>query len=270
MRDIQRTGKAATLRALAPILCAAISEIASADGGWFKARWHFSFDRYYDPDNMGIGTLRVFNHDTLAPGAIWPMHPHQDIEGITYVVAGTFRHADSAGNGGVFDAGAVQRLTLGSGLMHSEQNASETEPMQFIQMWILPDRRGLPPSLDQRQFTAEDRHNRLLQVLRPEGTEGDGVTVHQDASVYVSRSIRRSQSSTTFRPGRGGYFYLIQGEIELNGERLVTGDAAKVLGEGLLRIRALEPQRAHPGRHAALRLGPAPRMRGERRLLGDC
>ena len=187
MRDTHRTVEAATLRALAPVLVRRDSEIASADGGWFKARWHFSFDRYYDRANMGIGKLRVFNHDTLAPGAIWPMHPHQDIEGITYVVAGTFRHADSAGNGGVFDAGAVQRLTLGSGLMHSEQNASETEPVQFIQMWILPDRRGLLPSLDQRQFTAEDRHNRLLQVLRPEGTEGEGPTVHQDASVYVSQ-----------------------------------------------------------------------------------
>jgi redox-sensitive bicupin YhaK (pirin superfamily) len=241
MRDTHRTGEAATLRALAPILVRRDSEIASVDGGWFKARWHFSFDRYYDPENMGIGTLRVFNHDTLAPGAIWPMHPHEDIEGITYVVAGTFRHADSADNGGVFDAGAVQRLTLGSGLLHSEQNASETEPVQFIQMWILPDRRGLPPSLDQRQFTAEDRHNRFLQVLRPEGTEGEGVTVHQDASVYISQLDPKVAVEHEFRPGRGGYFYLIQGEIELNGERLVTGDAAKVLGEGLLRIRALEP-----------------------------
>src|SRR3972149_11683081 len=116
MRDIERTADAAMLRALAPILVRRDHEIASADGGWFKARWHFSFDRYYDPDNMGIGTLRVFNHDTLAPGAIWPMHPHEDIEGITYVVAGTFPHADSAGNGGVFSQGAVQRLTLGSGL----------------------------------------------------------------------------------------------------------------------------------------------------------
>jgi len=246
MRNRERTGDAAALRALAPILVRRDSEIASADGGWFKARWHFSFDRYYDPQNMGIGKLRVFNHDTLAPGAIWPMHPHEDIEGITYVVAGTFRHADSAGNGGVFDAGAVQRLTLGSGLMHSEQNHSETEPVQFIQMWILPSRRGLPPSLEQRQLTAEDRHNRLLQILRPEGTEGDGVTVHQDASVYVSRLDAGVTLEHEFGQGRsgghrGGYFYLIQGGIELNGERLTTGDAAKVLGDGLLRIRGLEP-----------------------------
>jgi redox-sensitive bicupin YhaK (pirin superfamily) len=241
MRDISRTGDAATLRLLAPILVRRDHEIASAGGGWFKARWHFSFDRYYDPENMGIGTLRVFNHDTLAPGAIWPMHPHQDIEGITYVVTGTFRHADSAGNGGVFSAGAVQRLTLGSGLMHSEQNHSETEPVQFIQMWILPSRRGLPPSLEQRQFTAEDRHNRLLQILRPEGSEGTGVTVHQDASMHVSRLDPEVTLEHEFRQGRGGYFYLIQGAIELSRERLATGDAAKVLGEGLLRIHALEP-----------------------------
>ena len=241
MRDIHRTGDAAALRALAPIAVRRDRDIASTDGGWFKARWHFSFDRYYDPENMGIGTLRVFNHDTLAPGAIWPMHPHEDIEGITYVVAGTFRHADSAGNGGVFDAGAVQRLTLGSGLMHSEQNHSETEPVQFIQMWILPDRRGLPPSLEQRQFTAEDRHNQFLQILRPEGTEGSGVSVHQDASMYVSQLDPGVTLEHEFGEGRGGYFYLIQGGIELNGERLTTGDAAKVLGAGLLRIRASEP-----------------------------
>ena len=241
MRDINRTGEAATLRLLAPILVRRDHEIASADGGWFKARWHFSFDRYYDPENMGTGTLRVFNHDTLAPGAIWPMHPHEDIEGITYVVAGTFRHADSAGNGGVFSGGAVQRLTLGSGLMHSEQNHSETEPVQFIQMWILPDRHGLPPSLEQRQFTAEDRRNRLLQIVRPEGREGSGVTVHQDASMYVSQLDPEVTLEHEFGEGRGGYFYLIQGAIELNGERLTTGDAAKVLGQGLLRIRALEP-----------------------------
>jgi len=103
--------------------------IYRADGGWFRARWHFSFDRYYDPANMGWGDLRVFNDDTLMPGAVWPMHPHRDIEGITYVAEGTFEHADSHGNGGVLSPGSVQRLTLGSGMMHSERNHSATEPM---------------------------------------------------------------------------------------------------------------------------------------------
>ena len=226
---------------LAPIIVRRDREIFSAEGGWFRARWHFSFDRYYDPENMGVGTLRVFNHDTLMPGAVWPMHPHRDIEGITYVVAGTFEHADSAGNGGVLYPGAVQRVTLGSGLMHSERNHSKTEPMQFIQMWILPNRRGLPPSIEQRQFTAEDRHNRLLQILRPEGGDGTGVMVRQDTAMYVSRLEPGAAVEHVFRKGRGGYLYLIEGEIEVNGEGLKRADAAKILDEGLLRISAREP-----------------------------
>ncbi len=221
-----------------PIVVRRDAEIYSTDGGWYQARWHFSFDRYYDLQNMGIGTLRVFNHDTLVPGAIWPMHPHQDVEGITYVVAGEFEHADSLGNDGVLLPGGVQRMTLGSGALHSEQNHSQTEPMQFIQMWIMPDRRGLTPSVEQRQHTMEERHNRLLQILRPEGTEGAGVTVHQDVTMYVSRLDSRAVVEHIFGEGRGGYFYLIAGAVELNGEELATGDAAKILGGSMLRVRA--------------------------------
>ncbi len=214
------------------------SEIYAIDGGWFQARWHFSFDQYFDPQNMGIGTLRVFNHDTLVPGAVWPMHPHRDIEGITYVVAGTFEHADSAGNGGVLLPGAVQRVTLGSGMMHSERNHSKTEPMQFIQMWIIPEQRGLPPSIEQRQYGAEDRHNRLLRILRPEATEGEGVVVHRNVSMYVARLDPGARVEHVFGEGRGGYFYLIEGAIDLNGEQLATGDAAKVLSGGRLAVAA--------------------------------
>ena len=232
---------AGTAILLAPVAIRRDAEIFAAAGGWFQARWHFSFDQYFDPENMRIGTLRVFNHDTLMPGAVWPMHPHRDIEGITYVVGGTFEHADSAGNGGVLYPGAVQRVTLDSGLMHSERNRSKTEPMQFIQMWILPSRRGLPPSIEQWQFAVEDRHNRLLQILRPEGTEGSGVTVHQDASMYVSQLDAGVALRHEFRDRRCGYFYLISGAIDLNGERLTTGDAAKGLGRGLLRVHAQEP-----------------------------
>jgi redox-sensitive bicupin YhaK (pirin superfamily) len=166
------------------------------------------------------------------------MHPHRDIEGITYVVAGTFEHADSLENGGTLLPGGVQRMTLGSGAWHSERNHSKTEPMQFIQMWILPNRRGLPPSVEQRQHSAEDRHNRLLQIVRPEGTEGTGVTVHQNVGMYVSGLDAGIVVEHEFSEGRGGYFYLIEGQVELNGERLTTGDAAKVLGEGLLHVQA--------------------------------
>ena len=223
----------------APLSVRRDSEIYGTDGGWYKARWHFSFDRYVDPENMGIGTLRVFNHDTLVPGADWPMHPHRDVEGITYVPKGHFRHADSLGNGGLLDAGAVQRMTLGSGANHSECNGSQTEPVEFIQMWIMPDTLSLPPGVEQRQYTEADRHNRLLQILRPVGTDGDGVTVHQDVRMFVSRLDPEREVSHVFGEGRGGYFYLIEGEIELNGERLATGDAAKVLGGGSIDVRAL-------------------------------
>ncbi|MEX0785611.1 MAG: pirin family protein [Dehalococcoidia bacterium] len=224
---------------LAPLIVRRDAEIYSTDGGWYQARWHFSFDQYRDPENMGIGTLRVFNHDTLVPGAVWPMHPHRDIEGITYVPAGHFRHEDSLGNGGLLDAGAVQRMTLGSGALHSECNGSETEPVQFIQMWILPAERGLPPSVEQRQHTESDRHNTLLRILRPVGVDGDsGVTVHQDVSMYVARLDPDVEVEHVFGEGRGGYFYLIEGAASLNDERLATGDAAKVLGGGLLRVTA--------------------------------
>jgi len=237
MRDLTPATEATSAR-VAPLAVRRDKEIFRIDGDWFRARWHFSFDQYYDPENMGIGTLRVFNHDTLVPGAVWPMHPHRDIEGITYVVSGTFEHADSLENGGTLSPGGVQRMTLGSGAWHSERNHSEAEPMQFIQMWILPSHRGLPPSVEQRQHTVEDRHNRLLQIVRPEGTDGTGVTVHQDVGMYVSRLDPGSVIEHKFGEGRGGYFYLIEGEVELNGKRLTTGDAAKVLGEGLLRVQA--------------------------------
>ena len=215
------------------------SEIFDTSGAWFRARWHFSFDEYRDPQHMGIGTLRVFNHDTLVPGAHWPMHPHRDVEGISYIPAGEFEHADDLGNNGVLLAGGVQRMTLGSGAYHSERNHSEIQEVQFIQMWIMPTELGLPPSVEQRQYGEEDRRNRLLQILRPVGTQGDGVTVHQDVRMFVSRLDPEREVSHVFDEGRGGYFYLIEGEIELNGERLATGDAAKVLGGGSIEVRAL-------------------------------
>ena len=222
----------------APIEIRRDSEIFSRNGGWYKARWHFSFDDYRDPANMNVGHLRVFNHDTLMPGETWPMHPHQNVEGITYVVAGEFEHADSMGNGGVLLPGAVQRMTLGSGARHSESNHSPTQEMQFIQMWIMPDRPGLEPSLEQKQWTEADRHNRLLQILQPEASDGDAVSVHQDVSMYVSRLDADAVVEHTIADGRGGYFYLITGEVEMNGETLHTGDAANIIGAGALTVKA--------------------------------
>jgi redox-sensitive bicupin YhaK (pirin superfamily) len=224
--------------AAAPLRVRRDRDIYRADGGWFRARWHFSFDRYYDPDEMGVGTLRVFNHDTLVPGAVWPMHPHRDVEGITWVVAGEFEHADSLGNGGVLLPGGVQRMTLGSGAWHSERNHSKTQSVEFIQMWILPAVRSLPPSVEQKQFTAEDRTNRLLEIVRPDTSDGTGVAVHQQVWMYASRLEPGHSATHVFGHGRGGYIYIIEGDVQLGGERLATGDAAKAPGAGRIELRA--------------------------------
>jgi quercetin 2,3-dioxygenase len=214
-------------------------EIHHEDGGWFQARWHFSFDRYRDPEQMGVGPLRVFNHDRLAPGAVWPMHPHADVEGITYVWKGTFRHADSLGNDGILQPGGVQLMTLGSGALHSEQNGSKTEPMEFLQLWILPDAADLQPAVQQHQFSKEDRTARLLKVIGPD--DGDLIRVHQDASVYVSALSAAQRVAHTFSSGRGGYLYLIEGTLSLGDQRLSSGDAAKILDAGELRMQADAP-----------------------------
>jgi quercetin 2,3-dioxygenase len=215
-------------------------EIYEKSGGWFHARWHFSFDEYHDPANMGFGTLRVFNDDRLIPGAVWPLHPHRDIEGLTYVVEGTFRHQDDVGGPpGMLPAGSVQRMTLGSGAWHSEQNGSDTEPLRFIQMWIMPAERGLPPGVEQKLFTEEDRKGRLLKVIS--GDDGDAVLVHQDSSVFVSHLEPGTKVDHTFVPGHGGYLYVIDGSVRLNDEKLGTGDAAKIAGEPQIAIETDTP-----------------------------
>lgn len=211
-------------------------EIHREDGGWFQARWHFSFDRYRDPEQMGVGPLRVFNHDRLAPGASWPMHPHADVEGITYVWKGTFKHADNLGNDGILQPGGVQLMTLGSGALHSEQNGSKTEPMEFLQLWILPDTADLTPSIQQHQFTKAQRTDTLLKVV---GAAGDGVvTVHQDAAIFVAALSPGTEVTHRFGSNRAGYLYLIEGAVALAGDRLSTGDAAKIFDQPELPVRA--------------------------------
>ena len=195
-------------------------EIHREDGGWFQARWHFSFDRYRDPEQMGVGPLRVFNHDRLAPGAIWPMHPH----------------ADNLGNDGILEPGGVQLMTLGSGALHSEQNASKTEPMEFLQLWILPDTADLTPAVQQRQFLKAQRTDTLLQVVGAAGE--DLVTVHQDAAVFVAALSAGKEVTHRFGSKRAGYLYLIEGAVALGGDRLSTGDAAKILDQPELPVRA--------------------------------
>lgn len=223
--------------------------IYHAEGGWFSANWHFSFDRYYDPNHMGWGLLRVFNDDRLVPGAAWPMHPHRDIEGITYVAEGTFEHADSRGNGGVLPPGSVQRATLGSGMMHSERNHSRTAPMRFIQLWILPARRGLPPSVEQRSFSQAERRNRLRPVLVPaQGFGGpdapppdSAVAVHQDAAMYAGLLDAGATITHHVRPGHVAYFFVVHGSARVGDDAtdagiVDEGGAAKIAEVSDLRI----------------------------------
>lgn len=206
-------------------------------GGWFDARWHFSFDHYRDPEQMGVGPLRVFNDDRLEPAAVWPMHPHADVEGITYVVEGLFRHEDNAGGGGVLEPGAVQRMTLGSGALHSEQNASWDEGMRFLQFWLLPHTPSLEPDVEQRQYTRDDFRGALRQVLGP--GEGDYVKVHQDGTAWVGVFGEGQSATWNVEAGRGAYLYLIDGEARLNGEGIAGGDAATVEGPEQLTIEGV-------------------------------
>jgi redox-sensitive bicupin YhaK (pirin superfamily) len=237
--------------------------IHKEEGGWFTARWHFSFDHYRDPDQMGIGPLRVFNDDTLVPGAVWPLHPHRDVEGLTYVVDGRFRHEDDQGNDGELPAGSVQRMTLGRGAWHSEQNASRDEPVRFIQMWILPHTPALPPSCEQRIFTKEHRRNRMLVVFCPdtslpaysEAAESQGlpqpIPVHGNAVVAIT-SLEAGNSAEyvltaggTGKGPSGGYLYVISGKVVLNGDiELGMGDAAKIFDEHAIHIAAAENSEA--------------------------
>ena len=212
-------------------------EISDVDGGWFRARWHYSFDTYVDPENTSFGEMRVFNDDRLVPGAVWPMHPHRDIEGLTYVVEGMFRHEDNVGGPpGPLPAGSVQRMTLGNGAYHSEQNASETEPVRFIQIWILPAERGLPPGVEQKVFTTEDRTDTLLEAISGDG--GEAVLVHQDAHVFVSRLNAGRSLEQPLASGRGAYLYVIEGDVGVNGERMEIGSAAQITDEERIEIAA--------------------------------
>ncbi|MEX0783484.1 MAG: pirin family protein [Dehalococcoidia bacterium] len=214
-------------------------DIFHTQGGWFSANWHFSFDHYRDPEYMGFGPLRVFNDDRLIPGAVWPMHPHRDIEGITYVVEGLFEHADSLGNGGVLEPGAIQRATLGSGMQHSERNGSQEKPMRFLQFWILPHTAGLTPAMEQRQYTKEDRIGRLLEVVNPTGE--NAVKVHQDARVYISALPEDGSVVHELGGGRGAYVYVIEGEGTFDDIPFRTGDAAMVQDQASLTISASQP-----------------------------
>jgi redox-sensitive bicupin YhaK (pirin superfamily) len=197
------------------------------ESDWLSAYWLFSFDRYYDPNNMTFGPLRVFNHDTVAGGGGFPTHPHREMEIVTYVLEGALRHKDSTGGAGLIRDGEVQRMTAGTGVAHSEFNFSEEAPVKLLQMWVLPERAGLTPSYEQKRFTSEQRAGMLLPIASGQGAPG-AVKIHQDATFYVSRLRAGDRVGRRLKPGRRAFFYVIDGEVTLNGERLGAGDQARV------------------------------------------
>ncbi len=205
--------------------------------GWLDSRHSFSFGDYRDPQHMGFRSLRVINEDRVIPGAGFPTHGHRDMDIISYVLEGTLEHKDSLGNGARIRPGEVQRMSAGTGIMHSEFNPSMTEPVHFLQIWIIPDRTGLPPSYEQKDFPIEQRRGRLRLVAAPDGREG-AVTVHQDACLYVASLRAGDEVAHAVERGRGVWVQVARGIVALNGTQMREGDGAAVEREAAVRIEA--------------------------------
>ena len=195
------------------------------DYGWLNTRHTFSFDQYRDPQWMGFRSLRVINEDFVAPGAGFPMHPHRDMEIITYVLEGALAHKDSMGNGSIIHPGDGQRMSAGTGVRHSEANPSSTDPVHLLQIWILPDRHGHAPGYEQKSFPEKENRGRLRLIASPDGSDGS-VTIHQDAKLYVSLLSPGQQVEHQIAPGRFGWLQVAKGGVELNGKDLKQGDGA--------------------------------------------
>jgi hypothetical protein len=196
------------------------------ESDWLSAYWLFSFDRYYDPNNISFGPLRVFNHDSIRGGAGFPTHPHREMEIITYVLSGELAHKDSTGGRGTIQAGEVQRMTAGTGVTHSELNQTDS-PVKLLQMWVLPERSGLTPSYEQKQFTSEQRVGRLLPIASGQDLP-ETVKVHQDVTFYVSTIRPGDHLLHQMLTGRRVFLYVISGQISVNGTPLAAGDQARI------------------------------------------
>jgi redox-sensitive bicupin YhaK (pirin superfamily) len=204
-----------------------------ADHGWLSSYHTFSFADYYDPREMGFGSLRVINEDRVQGGKGFGTHGHRDMEIISYVLDGALEHKDSIGTGSVIEPGDVQRMSAGTGVMHSEYNHSQRDLVHFLQIWIEPKQRGVPPSYEQKRFSTEDKKGRLRLVASPDGAEGS-VRIHQDAWVYASVLDGADAASCSLPAGHKAYVHVARGVVELNGERLSAGDGARISGEAEL------------------------------------
>ena len=222
------------------------------EADWLSTYWHFSFDHYYDPENVNFGPLRVFNDDLIQPAGGFPMHSHREMEILTYVLEGKLEHKDSLGNRGVIGAGEVQRMSAGTVIRHSEYNASDTEPAHLLQLWIQPAEKGLEPSWEQKQFTRAEREGKLLPVAsgspadssraqsREALAKAGALKIHQDATVYVSALSAGQEVAHELAPGRRAYLFVMEGKVMLNGRPLEAGDQARVTDESKLTLAATE------------------------------
>lgn len=205
------------------------------DHGWLDTRHTFSFASYFDRDHLRFRTLRVINEDVVQPGHGFGTHPHDNMEIITYVLEGALEHKDSMGKGSVMQPGEVQRMSAGSGITHSEFNHSQSERVHLLQIWILPAKRGITPSYEQREFAVEERRGRLCLVISPDAA-ANALGINQDARVYLSLLSNGEQLAHEIEAGRGVWIQVARGKLTVNGTELVAGDGAAVESETRIEV----------------------------------
>ncbi|NJL46392.1 MAG: pirin family protein [Leptolyngbyaceae cyanobacterium SM2_5_2] len=203
------------------------SERGAANFGWLDTRHTFSFGHYFDPNHMGFASLRVINEDKISPSMGFGTHGHRDMEIVTYVLSGAIKHEDSIGTGSVIRPGDVQRMSAGTGIRHSEFNASASEPVHMLQIWLLPGEAGLEPGYEQIHIPLEEKQGQLRLVGSHDGREGS-VTIHQDVNLYATLLAAGGQVTHALNPGRVAWVQVARGAIELNGHSLTAGDGAAV------------------------------------------
>lgn len=203
------------------------NERGKANFGWLDSNHTFSFGNYYDPNHMGFSTLRVINEDKVQPSQGFGTHGHRDMEIISYVLDGALEHKDNIGNGSIIRPGDVQRMSAGTGILHSEFNASSTDPVHFLQIWILPDQAGIEPGYEQTHFSPEEKQGRLRLVGSRDGRDGS-VTIHQDVDLYATHLNAGETVHHALQPGRAAWVQVARGAVDLNGHALTAGDGAAV------------------------------------------
>jgi quercetin 2,3-dioxygenase len=214
-------------------------ERGKADFGWLDSRHTFSFGHYYDPTQMGFGPLRVINEDRVAPGGGFPTHPHSDMEILSYVIDGGLEHRDSLGIGSVIRPGDVQRMSAGTGVRHSEFNASTTEPVHFLQIWIIPEKRGIAPGYEQKTFPADEKRGRLKLIGSRDGREGS-VTIHQDIALYASLLKPGEAVAHEVAAGRGAWVQVARGKVLIDGREANAGDGFAIEGPARVGVEGAE------------------------------